>query len=278
MSPNIARVAGLSRDGTPGPTVAGGEPNLVRVLDGSSHVTLDGRICGLFAVDIVAFNSRQRDDDIQLYVHKSLYEMLQAAFDRSDVPWFSCAREDRGDGVLVVVPPAIPVTGIVTVPDRLRALVRRHNHVSSDAARVQLRVAMHIGPIHHDGHGFVGHDVSLLFRLLDARALRRMLSESGAEVAFIASDDIYKHVIHRQPSLIDLAQFQRLHVRAKETNTYAWACTPGILPQSYSDMAFLNRVAYSAHEGCHKASYHSAFSRVCGPLPQSRAEQARRRP
>ena len=222
MSTNVARVVGLSRDDASDPAmVPDSEPDLVHVLGGSSLVALDGRLCGLFAVDIVGFNGMRRDDDIQMYVHKSLYEMLQAAFDRSDVPWSGCVHEDRGDGALVVVPPTIPVGGLVTVPDRLRVLVRRHNHVSSDAAQVQLRVAMHIGSVHHDGHGFVGHDVSLLFRLLDARALRRM--QSGAAVAFIASGNLYEHVIRRQPSLLDLSLLQRMPVRVKETRTYAWA-------------------------------------------------------
>jgi hypothetical protein len=228
MSMGVVRVAGLSREGVLGLDVAPeSEPNPARVSDGSTYAALDGRLCGLFAVDIAGFNHRQRDDDIQLYVRKSLYEMLRAAFDRSDVSWSGCVREDRGDGALVVVPPTIPVTGLVSVPDRLRILVRRHNHVSSAAAQLQLRVAMHIGPVHHDEHGFVGHDVSFLFRLLDARALRRMLSESGAEVAFIASASMYEHVIRRQPALVDLDRFRRLPVRVKETSTRAWACTPG---------------------------------------------------
>src|SRR5262249_34867597 len=118
-------------------------------------VTLDGQLCGLFAVDIVGFNGWQRDDDIQIYLHKSLYEMLRDSFDRSDVPWSDCTHEDRGDGVLVVIPPWIPVAGLVAIPDRLCGLIRRHNYVSSNAAHVQLRAAMHIGPVHHDGHGFV---------------------------------------------------------------------------------------------------------------------------
>lgn len=228
MSTDLARLPELSRAGAHGPAaVAQNEPVLVHVLAGSSYVALDGHLCGLFAVDIVAFNARQRDDDIRLYVHKSLYEMLEIAFDRSDVPWRGCVRSDRGDGALVIIPPAIPVTGMVAVPDRLRALVRRHNHVSSDAARLQLRVAMHIGPVHYDGHGFVGQDVNLLFRLLDARVLRRLLSESGAEVALLASDAMYKHVILRQPALVDLALFQRSRMQVKETRTCAWAYTPG---------------------------------------------------
>ena len=217
----------MSREGASDSVLLPGSgSDVVRVLGGAPVGVLDGQLCGLFAVDIVGFNGRRRDDDIQMYVHKSLYEMLQAAFDRSDLPWFGCIHEDRGDGALVVIPPMIPLTGLVALPDRLRGLVRRHNHVSCDAARVQLRAAMHVGPVHHDGHGFVGRDVSLLFRLLDARPLKRMLSESGAEVASIASGAMYENVILRRPSLVDLAQFRCLSVRVKETRTRAWAYTP----------------------------------------------------
>ena len=182
----------------------------------------------MFAADIAGFNGSRRDDDIQLYVHKSLYEMLEAAFERADVPWSGCAHEDRGDGVLVIIPPTIPVSGLVDpIPDRLRGLIRRHNRVSCDAARIQLRIATHIGPVHSDGHGFVGHDVNLLYRLLEARPLKRMLSESGAEVAFIASSYVYDNVIRRRPSLVDPALLQPLAVRVKETRTRAWAYVLG---------------------------------------------------
>jgi hypothetical protein len=238
MSPND--VADLIRDvNTPNPTLtrqpdAAWRPRAdwddpdVGVGNGSSSVSPDGQLCGLFGVDIAGFNNWRRDDDIQIYVHKSLYEMLQAAFDRSDVPWFSCAHEDRGDGVLVIVPPMISVAGLVDpVPERLRGLVRRHNRVSCEAAQIQLRVAAHIGPVHNDGHGFVGRDVSLLCRLLDARSLKRMLAQSGAEVAFIASGYVYENVICRHPSLVDPALFQSLSVRVKETRTRAWAYVIG---------------------------------------------------
>lgn len=223
MSPNVARVVGLPREGAPDSEVADDAPDVVRTIHGSPLVALDGQVCGLLAVDIVGFNGRQRDDDIQMYIHKSLYEMLQVAFELSGVPWSSCFHEDRGDGVLVVVPPMIPVAGLVAVPEKLGIPIRRHNRVSCDEAQIQLRIATHIGPVHHDGHGFVGHDVNLLFRLLDARPLRRMLSESGADVAVVTSRYIYENVIRPRPSLADLAQFQRLSVRVKETRTQAWA-------------------------------------------------------
>jgi hypothetical protein len=203
----------------------------VPVGDGSSFVSPDGQLCGLFAVDIAGFNGLRRDDDIQIYIHESLYEMLQAAFDRSGVPWFGCTHEDRGDGVLVIIPPMIPIAGLVDpIPERLRGLIRRHNRVSCEAARIQLRVAMHVGPVHHDGHGFVGRDVTLLCRLLDAPSLKRMLAQSGAEVAFVTSCYVYENVIRRRPSLVDPALFQPLSVRVKETRTRAWAYPLGALP------------------------------------------------
>jgi len=205
----------------------------VAMGNGSSSVSPDGQLCGLFAVDIAGFNGLRRDDDIQIYVHESLYKMLQVAFDRSDVPWSTCAHEDRGDGVLVIVPPIFRVAGLVDpIPERLRRLVRRHNRVSCEAARIQLRVAAHIGPVHNDGHGFVGRDVNLLFRLLAAGSLKRMLAQSGAEVAFITSGYVYENVIRRRPSLVDPALFRPMSVQVKETRTRAWAYLLGALPTS----------------------------------------------
>jgi len=99
--------------------------------------------------------------------------------------------------------------------------------MSSAAARIQLRVAVHIGPVHHDGHGFVGDDVNLLFRMLDARSLKQMLADSGAEVGVIVSRYVYENVIRRRPNLIDPAAFKPLNVRVKLTRIRAWAYLPG---------------------------------------------------
>jgi hypothetical protein len=82
----------------------------------------DGQLCTLFAVDIAGFTSPDRDDDIRLYLHEELYEVLEKAFNGSGMPWARCFREDRGDGALVVVPPGIACKGIIDpLPERLRA-------------------------------------------------------------------------------------------------------------------------------------------------------------
>jgi hypothetical protein len=183
--------------------------------------------CGLFAVDIAGFTGPLRDNDIQMYLHKSLYEMLQIAFDMSDVPWADCSHEDRGDGVLVVAPPNVSASTLVPIPDRLRWLIRRHNHVSCEAAYIQLRSALHLGPVHHDGHGFIGADVNLLCRLLDTRQLKRRLADSTTEIGLIASDYLYFNVIRRQPSFVDPALFDPVRIRVKEARARAWVYLPG---------------------------------------------------
>jgi hypothetical protein len=188
-------------------------------------------MCGLFAVDIAGFTGPERDDDIQEWIHNALYQILQAAFNRSGLPWRGCLHEDRGDGALIVIPAAIGAAGLVDpLLERMRGHIRRHNRMSCPAARMQLRVAAHIGLVRHDGHGFVGDAVNQLFLLLDAPPLKRMLTDSGAELAFIASDYLYETVIRRHPTLVDPAVFTPLRVRVKNRKTHGWICLPGTPP------------------------------------------------
>jgi hypothetical protein len=191
----------------------------------------DGQVCTLFAVDIAGFTGPHRDDDIRLYLHEELYRLLEKAFNGSGISWACCFREDRGDGVLVVVPPGIACTGIIDpLPERLRSLIRRHNHVSCEAAGIQLRAAAHIGPVDHDGHGFVSSDINLLFRMLEARPLKRALTGSEAELALIISDYVYRNVVCRYPSLLSPEAFQPVRFQVKYTRASAWTYLPGTPP------------------------------------------------
>jgi hypothetical protein len=201
----------------------------------SSRVTssppANGQVCTLFAVDIAEFTGPHRDDDIRLYLHEDLYRLLEKAFDGADIPWADCFHEDRGDGVLVVLPPGIGCTGIIDpLPERLRGLIRRHNHVSSEAARIQLRAAAHIGPVHHDGHGFVSSDIDFLFRMLEARPFKRALSGSGVELALMISGYVYRNVVCRYPSLLGPDSFQPVRFQVKNTRAQAWTYLPGTPP------------------------------------------------
>jgi hypothetical protein len=188
---------------------------------------VDGQVCALIAVDIAGFTRPDRDDDVRMFMREELYRILERAFDGSGISWTTCFREDRGDGVLVVVPPSIAATGIIDpLPERLRSLIRRHNHVSCAAANFQLRVAGHLGPVDHDGHGFVGTDVDFLFRMLDAWALKQALASTGAELALIVSEYVYRNIVSRHPSLVSPGAFCPVRFQVKYTRARAWTYVP----------------------------------------------------
>jgi len=191
----------------------------------------EGRFSGLLGVDIVDFTGRQRNDDIRAYLRKELHTMLRAGFDGSGLGWHDCVYEDRGDGGLIVIPPGMPLARVIDpLPERLRGLIRRHNQVFRDAAGMQLRAAFHIGPTFRDEQGYVGTDVNIMFRLLEASALKREIASSGAEFGLIVSPYVYETFVRRNPGLVDPAAFKPVRVRVKSTNTRGWIYLPGHAP------------------------------------------------
>jgi len=188
-------------------------------------------MCGLFAADIAGFTRADRDDDIRWDLRRAMYGILETAFDECRMPWKLCTHEDRGDGPLVVVPAEISALPLISsLPERLRDLIQQHNRDVLEPARIQLRVAVHMGPVRHDGEGFVGSDFDLLFRMLDVRLLKKMLADSGAELALITSDYVYKTVIVRRPSLANPAAFMKVNARVKQTPVHGWIHLPGAPP------------------------------------------------
>jgi len=154
---------------------------------------------------------------------RSLYGILHEALGGSAMPWEQGQYEDRGDGVMVIFPPDLAAQPIIdSFPERLRGLIRRHNRLSCEPARMQLRVAAHFGPVYRDEHGFAGDDVTFLFRMLDAQPLRRALSESDTELAFIISDYVYEKCVLRRRSLADRRSFRPVRTHVNEPR-----CTPG---------------------------------------------------
>jgi hypothetical protein len=183
--------------------------------------------CSIVAFDIVGFGDRRRDDDVQLYVRASLYRILEKAFDAAGVPWHACHREDRGDGVLVVVPaPASAEPLISPLTDRVRAGLRRHNKVSSEAAQIRLRMVLHAGHVYFDPYGVAGQTLIHAFRLLDAPAFKTAFAASRCELGFVVSDRLYDDVIRHGPGLIDPDLYDAISVSLKETEARAWVHFP----------------------------------------------------
>ena len=182
-----------------------------------------GQNCSIFLADIAAFGARERNDLDRQIIRDEMYATLQASFEGSDVPWRECHREDRGDGALVIVPPNIP-TGSVVDPllAQLAVGLRRHNQRATEATRIQLRVALNVGPVVSDPQGVSGEAIIFTARLLEAPALKKGLARMAADLGVIVSSFIYDSVIKHAPGFVDPDKYRHLRFRVKESNATAW--------------------------------------------------------
>jgi tetratricopeptide (TPR) repeat protein len=177
-------------------------------------------------VDVEGFGARHRTRADQGAIRHGLYQALQLAFTRSGVGWDGCYREDRGDGVLILVPPQVPKTVLAAgVPGELAAAVRAHNRGHGRDARLRLRLALHGGEVAHDAYGVSGTAVTVAFRLLEAGPLKQALAGSPGVLAVIASAWFYEEVIRHAEGCAP-ATWRRVLVTVKETRQDGWISLP----------------------------------------------------
>jgi hypothetical protein len=108
------------------------------------------------------------------------------------------------------------------MPARLAELLERGNTKRSARQRFGLRVAVHAGEVHHDAHGYAGHDVNLAFRLVDARPLREAMEHSAAAVGLIVSEGVHDGVLRHGYGGLDAAAFERVRVQVKSADMPGW--------------------------------------------------------
>ena len=177
-------------------------------------------------VDVERFGDRSRTNLDQLAIRKGLYKALTQAFRKSGIAWANCVSEDRGDGALILIPPDVAKTRLVTsLPAGLVAAVTRHNAGCTVPERMRLRVALHAGEIYHDAHGVAGAAINHTFRLAEAPTLRSALGASTGVLALIVSDWLYDEVVRHDPAAVP-GLYRQVQVTVKETAAVAWIRVP----------------------------------------------------
>jgi RNA polymerase sigma factor (sigma-70 family) len=155
-------------------------------------------------------------------IRQALYRVLVEAFARSGVRWDEAYHEDRGDGLLMLLPPDVPKHLMAAaIPKELAALLHEYNHTNGPQTRIRLRLAIHAGEIRHDEHGVVGASLNLAFRLLDSIEAKNTLARSSAELALIVSDWFYEEVVRFDPASASTA-YQPVTVHVRGTEASAW--------------------------------------------------------
>ena len=178
---------------------------------------LNGENCTVLLSDVVGFGADRRNDEDRRIIREALFSMTHTVL--ADLPdeW---SWDDRGDGLLTVVLPSVPTARVVAhLHKELPAALEEHNRVCPDSARIQLRVAINVGPVTSDRMGVSGVAIIVAARLVEALVFKDAMNGSGASLGIIASPFIYNSVIRHGPFL---EGYSKIPVQVKETRTAAW--------------------------------------------------------
>ena len=158
---------------------------------------------------------------------------MQDAFGSAGIPWDNCDREDRGDGVFVLVPAEVPKALLAkSLPPALVTALRAHNDGHPGPERIRLRMALHAGEVHYDQHGVTAVAVNLAFRLVDADPLKAALTSSSGVLAVIVSSWFFEEVVRHGGAA---PGYRPVEVAVKETTTTGWICLPDqLVPAGWS--------------------------------------------
>jgi hypothetical protein len=178
----------------------------------------------IVVVDVEGFGDQSRTNVHQVTIRDGLYRIMREAFGYAGISWDDCDHEDRGDGVLVLVPAEVPKGLLVeSLPAAMVTGLRRHNGAHARPEQIRLRMSLHAGEVCYDEHGVTGASVNLAFRLLEAGPLKRALAEAPGVLAVIVSSWFFDEVA-RHTDAAD--EYQCVDVTVKGTTATGWICLP----------------------------------------------------
>jgi class 3 adenylate cyclase len=184
----------------------------------------------IVVLDVERFGDPRRTDRHQLAVREGLYRSVGEAFQRAELPWTPDAHEDRGDGILILLPSEVAKSLLVELlPSALVATLTAHNRTHPDEERIRLRMSLHAGEVLYDPYGVTGEAINWAFRLVDAEPLKTALARSPGVLAIIASSWFFHQVIRHAAADVP-ANYRQVLVRAKDDTQPGWICLPGYRP------------------------------------------------
>ena len=191
----------------------------------------------IVAVDVEGFGDQRRSNRNQLAVRDGLYRAMCEAFRDAGIPWVDRDREDRGDGMFILVGSEVPKSLFVeSLPSSLVSALRRHNDAHRDLERIRLRLALHAGEVNYDEHGATAASINLTFRLLESGPVKAALASSAGVLAVITSSWFFEEVVRHSGA--NAAAYHPVSVAVKETATTGWVYLP-----DYEDWASIPAVS-----------------------------------
>ncbi|MFI9202720.1 hypothetical protein [Streptomyces sp. NPDC053048] len=163
-------------------------------------------------------DSQRHHDAGQQAIRQTLYEVVGALLEQSGADEAECRTEYRGDGLFVLVDPAVRLPALlrqllITLPEELAHRRQNHGH----GAPVRLRTVLHRGTVVEDENDVVGSALNSAFRLLDSDPLRSSLRGAGPGTDFVlcVSETVYDDAVWPGHKGIDREAFGQVVVPAK---------------------------------------------------------------
>jgi hypothetical protein len=184
-----------------------------------------GQNCSVLLTDVVGFGAARRTDQDRKAIREAMYRIVRAAFIDADISWNDCHSEDRGDGILLVVPPGAPTKQLVyPLLDYITDKLSSHNAEVADATAFQLRVALDVGPVESDEPGVNGKVIIDVARLIELPRFKQRLDEapSGTCLGFIASKFVYDRFIMQDPGQLASDKYEEISGRGKGRRITGW--------------------------------------------------------
>ncbi|HEY1823159.1 MAG TPA: cyclic nucleotide-binding domain-containing protein [Trebonia sp.] len=212
---------GYAQDGWPGASLRVSRSEVSDALRARLQPqSLEGENCTVLLTDVVGFGALHRSDHDRQIIRREGLEMMRASLGPL---WEMCISQDRGDGLLIVVPPQVPTAKIMTCVHReLPGRLRLHNHTYAESARIRLRIAANVGPVMGDPLGLSGEAIIRTARLVEAPVLKEAMTETGACLGIMVSEFVYEIAVGRADDFIDAAEYKKVEVNNKEFIGSAW--------------------------------------------------------
>ncbi|GAA3058072.1 hypothetical protein [Actinokineospora globicatena] len=163
----------------------------------------------------------------QLRARVALQRLVKRAFRRAGIAWWRLAVADRGDGMIILVPPSVSKVDLLDplVPALVAGLLA---HNAGAGPRIRLRVAVHAGEVLLARTGWVSADVNLACRLVAGEPLYRELARTDADLVLVVSERVHDGVVRHGYRGIDPADYAPVRIVVKEADVAARLAVPGV--------------------------------------------------
>ncbi|MDN3353057.1 hypothetical protein [Actinomadura sp. DC4] len=167
------------------------------------------------AVDVEKYSTRDARE--QLRAQKELQRILNVAAQNTGLDQREWYEQVSGDGELVVLPEDVDVSVVVgDFTCQLETMLAEFNRRAVTDTPLRLRVAMHHGTLTPGPFGPAGDAPIVVSRLLDAKPLRKLLTDQQErDLALIVSQTLYQDVVRTGFCSLDPEEFQPVRVNAK---------------------------------------------------------------